>query len=63
MAARLVRTVWGGRPRPQPDPLVWPCPNTVHFELWGRLQSAEGFSPTSANHEKPAAGGLKAAAA
>jgi hypothetical protein len=37
--------------------------NAVHFELWGRLQSAEGFSPTPANHEKPAADGLKAAAA
>jgi len=37
--------------------------STVHFELWGRLQSAEGFSPAPANHETPAAGGLKAAAA
>jgi hypothetical protein len=26
-------------------------PNTVHFELWGSLQSAEGFSPTPSSRE------------
>jgi hypothetical protein len=31
----------------------------ANFGLWGRLQSAEGFSPTPSSHEKPPTGGLK----